>query len=141
MATELKKNDPEKARQYFADKMAFSTGPVEVSNNLKQGTTLTLIDVREEEDYHKGHVPGALNLPFKRWSSCEGLRKDALNVIYCYTQACHLGAMAALEFASKGYPVMEMDGGFETWKENDLEIQSEVKSSRKLSSEREPILV
>ena len=57
MATELKKNDPEKARQYFADKMAFSTGPVEVSNNLKQGTPITVVDVREAE-----HPVGELGL-------------------------------------------------------------------------------
>jgi rhodanese-related sulfurtransferase len=141
MATELKKNDPEKARQYFADKMAFTTGPVEVSNNLKQGTTMTVIDVREEEDFHKGHVPGAINLPYDKWQTCEGLRKDALNVLYCYSPTCHLGAMAALEFAGKGYPVMEMDGGFQVWREKDLEIQSEVKSGRTVSSQRDPILV
>ncbi|HMJ90754.1 MAG TPA: rhodanese-like domain-containing protein [Candidatus Acidoferrum sp.] len=141
MATELKKNDPEKARHYFADKMAFSTGPVEVSNNLKQGSAITVVDVREEEDFHKGHVPGAINLAFDKWNSCEGLRKDALNVIYCYSPTCHLAAMAALEFASKGYPVMEMDGGFEVWKHKDLEIESEVTGTRNKSSKREPILV
>jgi rhodanese-related sulfurtransferase len=130
MATVLKKNDPEKARQYFADKMAFTTGPIEVANNLKQGTDLAVIDVREEGDYRKGHVPGAINLPYDKWPTLEGLRNDALNVIYCYSPVCHLAAMAAVEFASKGYPVMEMEGGFETWKEKDLEIESEVTAAR-----------
>lgn len=130
MATELKKNDPEKARQYFADKMAFTTGPIELSNNLKQGTGLRVIDVREAEDYRKGHVPKAINLPYDKWKSCEGLRKDALNVLYCYSPVCHLAAMAAAEFASKGYPVMEMDGGFEVWKSKDLEIESEGSGSK-----------
>jgi rhodanese-related sulfurtransferase len=141
MATELKKNDPEKALQYFADKMTFSTGPVEVANNLKQGTPLVVVDVREEEDYHKGHAPGAVNLPFAKWRTCEGLRKDVLNVVYCYSQTCHLAAMACVEFAGQGYPVMEMDGGFESWKTHDLEIESEVTHARHASSKREPILV
>src|SRR5512138_1849141 len=78
MATPLRKNDPEKARQYFADKMAFTTGPVEVSNNLKQGTDMIVVDVREPEDYRKGHVPGAFNLPYDRWSTLQGLNKDKL---------------------------------------------------------------
>ena len=138
MATVLKKNDPEKARRYFADKMAFTTGPIEVASNLKQGTALVIIDVREAEDYRKGHVPGALNLPYDKWSSREGLRKDVLNVIYCYSPVCHLAAMAAVEFAGEGYPVMEMDGGFETWKEKDLEIESEVTADRR--KKREPAL-
>ena len=126
MATELKKNNPEQARQHFADKLAFTTGPVEVSRNLKQGADIVIVDVREAEDYRKGHVPGAVNLPHDKWASLDGLRKDALNVLYCYTQQCHLAATAAVEFAGKGYSVMEMDGGFEAWKENDLEIESEI---------------
>ena len=85
MATELKKNDPDQARQYFADKLAFTTGPVELARHLKQSKELAVIDVREAEDYRKGHVPGAINLPHDKWSTAEGLRKDALNVLYCQT--------------------------------------------------------
>ncbi len=130
MATVLQRNDPEKARQYFADKLAFTTGPVELAYNLKQPTNLQVIDVRAADDYNKGHVPGAINLPQEKWSTAAGLRKDALNVLYCYTQQCHLAASAAVEFAAKGYPVMEMDGGFEAWKENELEIEKGESSSK-----------
>jgi rhodanese-related sulfurtransferase len=126
MATELQKNDPELARQYFANKLAFTTGPVELARNIKQGGEIAVIDVREAQDYHKGHIPGAINLPHEKWSTCDGLRKDQLNVLYCYSQVCHLAASAAVEFASQGYSVMEMDGGFQAWKEHDLEIESEV---------------
>jgi rhodanese-related sulfurtransferase len=137
MATELKKNDPAMARQFFADKLAFTTGPVEVSRNLKQraeATEFVVIDVREAKDYREGHVPGAINLPRDKWSTLEGLRKDALNILYCYSQQCHLGATAALEFSGKGYSVMEMEGGFKAWKENDLEIQSaQTKQSGRIS--------
>ena len=124
MATELKKNDPAKAREYFADKMAFTTGPVELSRNLKQAADIAVIDVREAEDFKKGHIPGAINLPHEKWSTGQGLRKDALNVLYCYSHVCHLAATAAVEFAGKGYSVMEMDGGFEAWKENDLDVET-----------------
>jgi hypothetical protein len=34
-----------------------------------------------------------------------------------------LAANAALEFASRGFPVMELEGGFEAWKENELEVE------------------
>lgn len=126
MSAELKRNDPEKARKFFADKITFTTGPVELARNLKQEADLVVIDVREAEDYRKGHVPGALNLPHERWNTLEGLRKDALNVLYCYTEQCHLAAMAAVEFAGKGYPVIEMNGGFEAWKQSDMEIESDL---------------
>jgi rhodanese-related sulfurtransferase len=123
MSTPLKKNDPAQARQYFADKMAFTTGPVEVSNNIKDHADIVIIDVRESEDYLKAHVPGAHNLPYNRWKTLEGLDRQRLNVLYCYSQTCHLAAMAAVEFASHGYSVMEMDGGFEAWEQKDLEVE------------------
>ena len=131
MATELKKNDPAKAREYFANKMAFTTGPVELSRNLNDGgSNIVVVDVREAEDYEKGHIPGAINLPHEKWNSAEGLRKENLNVLCCYSHVCHLAAAAAVEFAGKGYSVMEMDGGFEAWKENDLEIETGVAADR-----------
>ena len=123
MSLELKKNNPENARQYFANKLAFTTGPVELDRSIQEGADLGIIDVREEADYRKGHIPGAVNLPKGRWATMEGLRKDALNVIYCYSQVCHLAATAALEFASKGYSVMELEGGFQTWKDYDLTVE------------------
>jgi rhodanese-related sulfurtransferase len=121
----LRKNDPEQARQYFADKLAFTTGPVELNRAIQQGEDLAIIDVREAEDYRKGHIPGAVNLPHTEWDTLNGLRKDALNVLYCYTHVCHLAATAAEQFASKGYSVMEMDGGFEAWKDNDLPVEKQ----------------
>jgi rhodanese-related sulfurtransferase len=117
--------DPAKAKEFFENKVSFSTGPVEVHRMLKSGEQFNLIDVRAGDDYAQGHIPGAINLPKDKWTTLEGLQKDRVNILYCYTQTCHLAATAALEFASKGYPVMEMDGGFEAWKENDLEIDTQ----------------
>jgi rhodanese-related sulfurtransferase len=130
MSATLKKNDPARAREYFADKMAFTTGPVELHRNLGDGNNIVVIDVREAEDYEKGHIPGAINLPHDKWNTVEGLKKDTLNVLYCYSHVCHLAATAAVEFAGKGYPVMEMDGGFDAWQENDLEIERGATPSR-----------
>jgi rhodanese-related sulfurtransferase len=134
MSTTLKKNDPARAREYFADKMAFTTGPVELHRNLGDGNDIVVVDVREAEDYEKGHIPGAINLPHDQWSAAQGLRKDTLNVLYCYSHVCHLAATAAVEFAGKGFPVMEMDGGFDAWQENDLEIERGATSTRASSA-------
>jgi rhodanese-related sulfurtransferase len=125
MKTELKKNDPAKAHRFFADKLAFTTGPVELNRAISEGADIAVIDVREAEDYQKGHIPRAINLPKSEWDSRRGLRRDALNVLYCYTHVCHLAATAAVEFAADGYSVMEMDGGLDAWKENELEVSTE----------------
>jgi rhodanese-related sulfurtransferase len=116
--------DINRAKSYFHDKMAFTTGPVELERMMKTGD-INIVDVREPEDYAKGHIPGATNLPHEKWSTLEGLKKDKINVLYCYSQVCHLAATAACEFLDKGYPVMELEGGFPAWKDMDLEVEAE----------------
>jgi rhodanese-related sulfurtransferase len=115
--------DPQKARAYFENKVAFTTGPIELSRQLDNRNS-NIVDVRETEDYEKGHIPGAINLPQNQWDNAARiLSRDKTNVVYCYSQQCHLAANACVAFASKGIPVMELEGGFETWKENELRIE------------------
>lgn len=122
MATQVKIHDPAKAKAYFEAKMAFTTGPIELERAIRSGE-VNVVDVRASEDYAEGHIPGAVSLPKDRWQTPEGLRKDKVNVLYCYSQVCHLAATAAVEFSGKGYPVMELEGGFRSWKEHELDIE------------------
>jgi rhodanese-related sulfurtransferase len=123
METLFRVNSPTEALKHFQAKLHFTTGPVEVESALRNGERLNIIDVRAAEDFEKGHIPGAKSLPEEEWTSFRGLAKDRLNILYCYSAVCHLGARAAVVFAAAGYPVMEIDGGFDGWKENDLEIK------------------
>ncbi len=122
MATRLKTQDVAKAKDYFEAKMAFTTGPVELERMMQHGE-VNVIDVRAAEDYAEGHIPGAINLPKDQWPTLKGLRQDKVNVLYCYSHVCHLAAAAALEFASKGYPVMELEGGWRWWKTDGFTIE------------------
>jgi rhodanese-related sulfurtransferase len=122
MATQVKVHDPARAAEYFEAKMACTTGPVELERMMKTNE-VTVVDVRAAEDYAQGHIPGAVNLPKDRWSTLEGLRKDKPNVLYCYSHVCHLAATAAVEFSRKGYPVMELEGGWRWWKNDGFDIE------------------
>jgi rhodanese-related sulfurtransferase len=115
--------NPATAAEYFGRKMAFSTGPIEVSHYVEAGEQMVLVDVRDAEDYKKGHLPGAINLPKEKWTTAPGLRQNVMHILYCYGPTCHLAAQAAHQFALKGFQVMEMDGGFEAWEENDLKVE------------------
>src|SRR5579859_420991 len=123
--------DAAKAKEYFQNKISFTIGPMELDHLIKENENINIIDVRAQEDYEKGHIPGALNLPRERWQSLEGLSKDKPNILYCYTMVCHLAATAAVEFAGKGFPVKELEGGFDGWKEDNLEI--ETRANRRVS--------
>ena len=115
--------DPQKARAYFENKVAFTTGPMELSHMLESGN-VNVVDVREAEDYEKGHVPGAISLPKGTWDNPKGLAKDKTNVVYCYSQQCHLAAHACIAFAAKGFPVMELEGGFKSWEQHELDVET-----------------
>ena len=114
-----------RAAEFFEDKVAFTAGPMEVKEMMNE-SNVQIIDVRSSEDYAKSHIPNALSIPGKHIpSSLNKLSKDKINVLYCYTQQCHLAAKAAVILAQNGYPVMEMEGGFDAWKNiYDLEVRS-----------------
>lgn len=120
--TPIKPNNPTQAKAYFENKMQFTTGPVELNRLIEQKQNIVIVDVRAEEDYRKGHIPNAVNLPQEKWSQLTGLSKDKQNILYCYTPVCHLAAKAAVQFAQAGYPVMELEGGWESWQENEMPI-------------------
>ena len=114
--------NPEKAAHFFEEKLEFTTGPIELHGMIQRHENINIVDVREFEDYSKGHIPGAINLPKTSWKTYSGLSENKVNVIYCYSEACHLSANAAMEFAKHGFSVMELEGGFETWRQNALPI-------------------
>lgn len=114
--SDVPKSNPATAVSYFRQKMDCTCGAVELKHWLEENAPVNVIDVRRAEDYAKGHIPGAVNIPRDQWQNPEGLFKEKTNIIYCYTQTCHLAAAAALEFAQKGYSVMELEGGFDNWK-------------------------
>lgn len=109
--------DQEAAVDFFAEKLAFTLGPVELQHMLDE-KKVKLVDVRRKEDYDESHIPSAISIPKDEIKSrLSELSKNDVHVVYCYNQQCHLGAAAALTLAKNGYPVMEMEGGFNTWKD------------------------
>ena len=112
------------AREHFAARNAFTTGPHELAGMLDRKEDIVIVDVRYPGDFRKGHIPGAISLPKGKWQNAKGLAKDKLNVLYCYNQQCHLAAEAAAELVAQGYPVVEMEGGFATWEANGSPIDA-----------------
>ena len=115
--------DTRKALEFFDAKLEFTTGPAELKQMIERGEDINIVDVRDEESYRKGHIPGAINLPKRRWDSFQGLSTYKTNIVYCYSQQCHLAANACKVFAEHGYPVMELEGGIDAWTQNELKVE------------------
>jgi rhodanese-related sulfurtransferase len=124
--------DQMKAQQFFTNKITFTAGPVEVNHMIQDRAPMVIVDVRAVKDYQAGHVPGAINLPQEKWDTLQGLQKDKKNILYCYSIVCHLAAKAGVEFAAKGFPVVEMEGGFKSWQEHKLDIESSTGASSRI---------
>lgn len=103
------------AHEYFATKMAFTTGPAELQRAINN-SEVNVVDVRAAKDYAEGHIAGSLSLPRSEWDNASGLEKDKPNVFVCYSPVCHLASHAAMLFSDQGYPVMELEGGMREWR-------------------------
>ncbi len=109
------RRDTQVAESFFAKRLAFTLGPVELQQMLAE-KKVKLLDVRRKEDYEESHIPQAICFPKTEIKSrLFELSKDDIHVVYCYNQQCHLAANAAFELAKNEYPVMELEGGFDVW--------------------------
>ena len=103
--------------RYFEAKLQAELGPHNVQRLLahRPGAQL-LLDVRSAEGYRKGHLPGAINIPFEELPQRLGeLSKRAEIIAYCWDATCILSTKAAYVLAKRGYRVKEMVGGIEEW--------------------------
>ena len=109
----------DRAKEFFLDKISYSLGPVELKQMIENDLNrFNLIDLRKYQDYLDGHIPFAVHIPPEQieehWNM---FSKDKINIVYCYNPYCHLASKQALLIAEKGYPVMELCGGFYAWKD------------------------
>ena len=116
--------DAGKAKDFFKAKLAHTIGPDRLKHLIdKHLDEFNLIDVRKYEDYIKGHIPYAVHIPYDQMEDqLVKLSKDKVNILYSYSFLCQLSQKAAYMLADKGYPVMEVIGGFKGWKKSDFDI-------------------
>ena len=83
-----------------------------------------LVDVREESEWNRGHLPGAEHLGkgiIER--DVEEQIPDQGEKIVLYCGGGYRSALAADNLQKMGYTnVISMDGGFRSWKEAELKI-------------------
>ena len=98
--------------------------PAAVRDQLQTGALV--IDVRQDEEWATGHIPGARHVPKSHFESrIEGIAhdKDQLVILYCASgQRSAWAARTLLE--DLGYRnVSSMTGGFTLWKDRGYEVE------------------
>ena len=98
--------------------------PAEVSEHLGNG--ITLIDVRESEEWDAGHIPGAKHVPRGYLESrVEGVGpdKDQRVVIYCASGQRSALAADTLQQLLGYSNVSSMTGGITLWKDRGYDVE------------------
>jgi rhodanese-related sulfurtransferase len=90
-----------------------------VKTMLDRGETFTLVDVREESEWAKDHLPGAIHLGkgvIER--DVEAKVPDTATPLVLYCGGGFRSALAADNLQKMGYThVISMDGGIREWRE------------------------
>jgi rhodanese-related sulfurtransferase len=91
----------------------------EVKKKMDQGRKFTLVDVREESEFAKDHLPGAIHLGKGIIERDIEARVPDLNTeIILYCGGGFRSALAADNLQKMGYKnVISMDGGIRGWRE------------------------
>ena len=114
------------AARHFAASFAFETDCWDVHEALAQGADFVLLDVRSAEDYARGHVPGAVQLPYRKMteSRLATFPGETVFVVYCAGPHCNGAQRAALRLAQLGRPVKLMIGGMTGWLDEGFDVAS-----------------
>jgi rhodanese-related sulfurtransferase len=101
------------------------TNVPEVKKRLDAGDKFVLVDTREDNEWARGHLPGAIHL-------CKGIierdieaavpDKSAEIILYC--GGGFRSALAADNLQKMGYTkVISMDGGWRVWNESGFPVE------------------
>ena len=97
----------------------FTTMSVDEFEHAISDATVQLLDVRSQQEYDEGHLPGAYIIDVNDstfLSQVEGqLSKDRPVAVYC--RSGRRSASAARQLVKAGYQVVNLDGGILAWKE------------------------
>lgn len=96
----------------------------ELLGRMQEGS-VTLLDVRPDDEFALGHLPGAINIPVEELGRrlAELPRKQEI-VAYCRGPYCVLSANAVAALRAKGFRARRLENGFPDWKAAGLCVET-----------------
>ncbi|GCE51451.1 rhodanese-related sulfurtransferase [Thermosporothrix hazakensis] len=117
---------PEEAYHHFLTKLSVETDAADVRLDLQRGQqSFLLVDARSAQDFEECHIPGAINLPYRKITaaSTAHLSKEKPLIVYCWSPGCNAATKAAVRLSALGFQVKEMIGGLEYWRREGGEVE------------------
>jgi rhodanese-related sulfurtransferase len=117
--------EPPSALAHFQGLLTYETDCWDIHAALAaRQVGFVVLDVRTQEAFASGHVPGAVNLPYRRLveRNLAAYSADMLFVVYCSGPHCNGADKAAVALARLGRRVKKMIGGIAGWQAEGFEI-------------------
>jgi ArsR family transcriptional regulator len=93
-------------------------------SRLRDGL-VTVLDVRPEDEFALGHIPGALNIPLGKLEHRLGeIPADREVIAYCRGPYCVFSFEAVAALRARGYLVRRLEDGYPEWKAAGLPIEA-----------------
>jgi rhodanese-related sulfurtransferase len=88
---------------------------------------VVVLDVRPEEEYRAGHIPGACSVPLERLEAyLEEIPEDQEIVAYCRGPYCVFSDEAVSVMTARGYQASRLAEGFPEWRAAGYPVESRV---------------
>jgi rhodanese-related sulfurtransferase/DNA-binding transcriptional ArsR family regulator len=95
---------------------------VELLERARAGT-ITILDVRPEDEFALGHVPGALNIPLRELETRLGEIDPKQEIVaYCRGPYCVLSYEAVAQLRACGFKVRRLEDGLPEWRAAGLPV-------------------
>jgi rhodanese-related sulfurtransferase len=122
--TQIKPADSAAALDHFSADLTFETDCWDVHDALSKEPDFVLVDVRSPEQYARGHVPGAINIPHAKLieSRLAQYAPETVFVVYCAGPHCNGAHRGAIRLARLSRPVKLMIGGITGWLDEGFEL-------------------
>jgi len=111
-------------RGYFQDRDSLEpVSRLELMERLKAGL-VTVLDVRPEDEFALGHLPGAINIPLGELEKkLASLNPDQEIIAYCRGPYCVLSYEAVAALRARGFRARRLEDGLPEWRVAGLPVE------------------
>lgn len=109
--------------EFYQAKLNYETDAWDLSEAIKRGDNIVVIDARSNDAFEAEHIPGAVSFPHRSMNAdtTAHLDKAKIYVTYCDGIGCNASTKGALKLAMLGFNVKELLGGLDWWRRDGYE--------------------
>lgn len=116
-------------RGYFHDRDSLEAISRKELLKRVRSDQVTVLDVRPQDEFELGHLPGAVNIPFRELENrLSELDPDVEIVAYCRGPYCVLSFEAVASLRERGFKIRRLEDGYPEWRAAGLPVEGAKKA-------------